>query len=73
MLYAIHTLYLCLGLFQSLGHAVVVSIGVAYPGSKRDLQVKERELARATAVLVHKSTGQVAAKDGPQVVLRDLF
>merc|ERR1711866_32328 len=33
-------------------------------------KVKERELARVAAVLVHEATRQVTAKDGPQIILR---
>lgn len=39
---------------------------------ERDLQVEKGKLARVVAVLVHEPAGKVAAKDGLEVVLRDL-
>lgn len=36
------------------------------------IQVKEGELARVAAILVYKPTCEVAAKYGPEIVLRNL-
>lgn len=40
---------------------------------KRHVQVKEGELARVVAVLVHEAAGQVAAEDGTEVAFRNLW
>jgi hypothetical protein len=36
-------------------------------------KVKEGELAGRHAVLVHEAAGEIAAKDGAEVILRDLW
>jgi len=73
MLLIHRSIYLCSGLVQSLGHTVYRLVLVSRSGEQRHLQVKERELARVAAVLVHEATRQVTAKDGPQIILRHLF
>jgi len=35
-------------------------------------QIEESKLARATSEFVDEPTGEIAAEDGPQIVIRDL-
>lgn len=59
---------------QALGHAMIVSEQKRTEWWKRieNSQVKEGELARVVAVLVHEPAGQVAAEDGPEIGLGHL-
>lgn len=66
---------------RSLGHAtrtLALVLCVYIAGVKRrrvvgHSQIEESKLARATSEFVDEPTGEIAAEDGPQVVIRDLY
>ena len=50
----------------------LVSLSLWYLYENSDLQVEEGKLARVAAVFVHKSTGEITAKDGAEIIVRYL-